>query len=268
MQCLVLGHQHSLFSSSNVECSGNESNITECSHSDVNSVGVCLHADDVGVICEGPPGSCRDGDIRVQGGTVGTVDSVSGNIEVCYTGLWGTVCAATGDWTNENAQVACRQLGYAEVETTEVRPLQSGDFHLQSLLSGVNCSGSEKRLADCHHDGVDLADTTGCARAFVRCLKANSYSSHSRKFIKYCSQHSSHHRWQCWSYCFSVTDISDCSCHWYTYCPQRTSCQEEDELQSGECKTESFRLSHSTVVHHTLTQDVKVTLLHSVGAQG
>jgi hypothetical protein len=35
----------------------------------------------------------------------------------------------------------------------------------------VNCSGSEKRLADCHHDGVDLADTTGCGRAFVRCLK-------------------------------------------------------------------------------------------------
>ncbi|CAI8006506.1 Deleted in malignant brain tumors 1 protein, partial [Geodia barretti] len=116
---------------SNVVCSGNESKITECSHSDVNSVGVCLHEDDVGVICEGkfysynlrsvgppfltsaPPGSCRDGDIRVQGGTVGTVDSVSGNIEVCYTGLWGTVCAS--DWTNENAQVACRQLGYAEV---------------------------------------------------------------------------------------------------------------------------------------------------------
>ena len=56
-------------------------------------------------------------------------------------------------------------------ETTEIRPLQPGDFHLQSLLSGVNCSGSEKRLADCHHDGVDLADTTGCGRAFVRCLK-------------------------------------------------------------------------------------------------
>jgi hypothetical protein len=155
----------------NVVCSGNESNITECSHSDVNYVGHCYHTDDVGVICQAPPGSCRDGDIRVQGGTVGTVDSVSGNIEVCYTGLWGTVCAATGDWTDENALVACRQLGYAEVETTEVRPLQPGDYNLQSLLSGVNCSGSEKRLADCHHNGVDLVDTTGCARAFVRCLK-------------------------------------------------------------------------------------------------
>ena len=42
---------------------------------------------------------------------------------------------------------------------------------LQSLLSGVNCSGSEERLADCDHDGVDLGDTTLCAWAFVRCLK-------------------------------------------------------------------------------------------------
>ncbi|CAI8048740.1 Scavenger receptor cysteine-rich type 1 protein M130, partial [Geodia barretti] len=36
----------------NVVCSGNESNIAECSHSDMNSVGHCLHVDDVGVICE------------------------------------------------------------------------------------------------------------------------------------------------------------------------------------------------------------------------
>jgi hypothetical protein len=37
----------------NVVCSGNESNITECSHSDVNYVGHCYHTDDVGVICQG-----------------------------------------------------------------------------------------------------------------------------------------------------------------------------------------------------------------------
>nr|CAB38028.1 scavenger receptor tyrosine kinase [Geodia cydonium] len=153
----------------NVECLGNESNISECSHSDINHVGVCLHADDAGVICEAPPGSCRDGDIRVEDGTVGTVDSVSGNIEVCYTGLWGTVCATV--WDETNGLVACRQLGYAELEVTEKRPLMGDEARLQSLLSGVNCSGSEERLADCDHDGVDMGDTTGCARAFVRCLK-------------------------------------------------------------------------------------------------
>ena len=60
---------------------------------------------------------------------------------------------------------------FSTAETTEARPIMSDEARLQSLLSGVNCSGSEERLADCDHDGVDLGDTTGCARAFVRCLK-------------------------------------------------------------------------------------------------
>ena len=53
-------------------------------------------------------------------------------------------------------------------DSTELRPAENNEF--QSLLFGVNCSGSEKRLADCHHDGVDLGDTSGCKRAYVRCL--------------------------------------------------------------------------------------------------
>ena len=36
-----------------VECSGNERNISECMHSEVNNVISCLHVDDAGVICEG-----------------------------------------------------------------------------------------------------------------------------------------------------------------------------------------------------------------------
>ena len=37
----------------NVECSGNERNISECMHSEVNDVRACSHGDDTGVICEG-----------------------------------------------------------------------------------------------------------------------------------------------------------------------------------------------------------------------
>ena len=37
----------------NVECTGNERNISECMHSAVNIVGICEHQDDVGVACEG-----------------------------------------------------------------------------------------------------------------------------------------------------------------------------------------------------------------------
>ena len=38
---------------SNVNCSGQEKNISECNHSGVNDVFICVHGDDVGVICKG-----------------------------------------------------------------------------------------------------------------------------------------------------------------------------------------------------------------------
>ena len=37
----------------NVNCSGHEKNISECNHSGVNNVFLCVHGDDVGVVCEG-----------------------------------------------------------------------------------------------------------------------------------------------------------------------------------------------------------------------
>ena len=61
-----------------------------------------------------PPGSCSDGEIRLEGGTVGEI-STSGNIQVCYTGQWGTVCGTDEDWDEADATVACRQLEYVEL---------------------------------------------------------------------------------------------------------------------------------------------------------
>ena len=51
----------------------------------------------------------------MEGGSVGTIELVSGIIEVCYTGFWGTVCGRDEDWDVLDAMVACRQLGYAEL---------------------------------------------------------------------------------------------------------------------------------------------------------
>ena len=48
---------------------------------------------------------CADGDIRLQDGN----NTMEGRVEVCYDGVWGTVCSDF--WTAPEATVVCRQLG-------------------------------------------------------------------------------------------------------------------------------------------------------------
>ena len=39
----------------------------------------------------------------------------AGRVEICHNGQWGTICADAEDeaWSEKNAQVACRSLGYS-----------------------------------------------------------------------------------------------------------------------------------------------------------
>ena len=39
----------------------------------------------------------------------------AGRVEICRDGEWGTICAEADDnsWSEKNAQVACRSLGYS-----------------------------------------------------------------------------------------------------------------------------------------------------------
>ena len=51
--------------------------------------------------------TCPSGGIRLIGGSVPT----EGRVEVCLNSAWGTVC--DDGWTDVDASVACRQLGYS-----------------------------------------------------------------------------------------------------------------------------------------------------------
>ena len=51
--------------------------------------------------------TCPSGAIRLIGGSLPT----EGRVEVCLNGAWGTVC--DDGWTDVDASVSCRQLGYS-----------------------------------------------------------------------------------------------------------------------------------------------------------
>ena len=53
-------------------------------------------------------GECNDTDIRVVGGTL-SMNETFGTVEICFRGIWGTVC--DDFWDNREAAVVCRQLG-------------------------------------------------------------------------------------------------------------------------------------------------------------
>lgn len=54
---------------------------------------------------------CLHGDIRLIPTESSPLPEALGQVEVCLNGVWSCICGS--EWTNEEATVACRQLGYA-----------------------------------------------------------------------------------------------------------------------------------------------------------
>lgn len=121
----------------NVQCTGREEKLQDCASTPASRI--CLHTDDAGVRCHMQTGmnhsskkacvgktalaifvyllyyfteyddcffliECDNGDVRLAGGS----SSIRGRVEMCYEGVWGTVCS--NNWDQKDANVVCRQL--------------------------------------------------------------------------------------------------------------------------------------------------------------
>ena len=62
---------------------------------------------------EGSP--CVSGEARLISN--GTVNNISGIVEVCVGGRWSTVCSGFSGFNDAAAQVICRQLGHPNPES-------------------------------------------------------------------------------------------------------------------------------------------------------
>ena len=96
----------------------------------------------------------------------------AGRVEVFYKGYWGTIC--DGGWDMRDAKVVCRQLGYQDV----ARTLQRGEVPSGSgliWLVAIDCTGKEKNITSCYHNGWGINSCSHSRDAGVECSKTGIY---------------------------------------------------------------------------------------------
>ncbi|KAJ8029153.1 Deleted in malignant brain tumors 1 protein [Holothuria leucospilota] len=89
---------------------------------------------------------CQTGGIRLVDG----FSAVSGRVEIYHKGRWGTVC--DDYWGEEDARVACRQLGF-DLGATAFSSARFGQGSGPIWLDNVGCSGNEASISSCSHVG-------------------------------------------------------------------------------------------------------------------
>ena len=109
------------------------------------------------------------------------IDNITtGTIIVLYDGEWRSVC--DNAWSQEDAKVACRQLGLSTRgkskfsflnHVIEQYTVPGGQINTQKFwMDKVNCKGDEESLFECKHSGLDRARPITCdngERAKIMC---------------------------------------------------------------------------------------------------
>ncbi|XP_042072714.1 deleted in malignant brain tumors 1 protein, partial [Haplochromis burtoni] len=122
----------------NVNCSGNESSLNECQHSEFGRH-KCGYDRSAGVICSNLIRLAGSGSTRC-----------SGRVEIYHNNIWGRV--SDGGWDLNDAEVVCGQLNCGTaLEVPHSAHFGAGTGRI--WLDNVACSGTESSLTECKHSG-------------------------------------------------------------------------------------------------------------------
>ncbi|XP_021368435.1 deleted in malignant brain tumors 1 protein-like [Mizuhopecten yessoensis] len=134
---------------SKVNCTGNESRLSECPHVALGQVKSCVNNSYAGVLCYNNDGIYYE----LMGG-----DNRYGYINVSVRGQWGTICGRY--WDRREADVLCRQLGYSTGDP------RYGPYNTMATgtvwEANFRCRGKEDSLNKCSHEGWMVSQSQSC----------------------------------------------------------------------------------------------------------
>ncbi|XP_039623877.1 scavenger receptor cysteine-rich type 1 protein M130-like [Polypterus senegalus] len=132
------GEGHGEIWTDNLQCEGNEADLTKCPALDYGQE-ECTHKNDAGVIC-----SVQNFGVRLYGGP----SRCEGWVEIYYNRTWVKVAAQS--WSDRDASVVCRQLQCGS-RTQTPNSSQYIKRNRTLCLKGFECLGNEKHLGNCSH---------------------------------------------------------------------------------------------------------------------
>ncbi|XP_025112202.1 deleted in malignant brain tumors 1 protein-like isoform X2 [Pomacea canaliculata] len=135
-----------------VHCTGNETSIFFCAHSAIGDNN-CEHREDVGVLCGG---SSPTAGLQLRARLVNGSSTSNGRLEIQYNGTWNTVC--DDEFGNEEAQVACRMVGFYSTGAIAVNRAMYGSGTGNIILDDLRCVGTETSLGQCGNKGLFNSD--------------------------------------------------------------------------------------------------------------
>ncbi|XP_061167694.1 deleted in malignant brain tumors 1 protein-like [Saccostrea echinata] len=159
-------HQLSVLSTQYSSVSGRVSDTLSRLNTNITSMDSRVHNLEVEVIPS----------VRLVGGS----HTGEGRVEVKYHNAWGTVCDDL--FTDTNAEVICRQLGFAWTGAIQKQSAPFGQGGGTTVLDNVICRGPEKSIAGCKHNEFAKEDCSHSEDVGIVCFSVRlSGGSSSRE---------------------------------------------------------------------------------------